>query len=240
MSSRLVYFRTRTEGYATGWSSEAAETAFREESRRLFQGSGWTVQAGGNGSSDTVTRDRQDLYLHPDSFSGVMEESGIEPLREQLAEAGTFRCYAVDRYEEYMDMSDEEYRAALEAKRDEITAFVLEQCKTRRSNLYITAPIAVPIAERFEIHRLCDRGKHNEVGIRFMTELVDGLLRRGRLRSAETPRGRGIRTATAAELKKLPQPAEQVDGQIDMISDGEAQNSGSVKKKKGKNLDKSR
>ena len=160
--------------------------------------------------------------------------------REQLAEAGTFRCYAVDRYEEYMDMSDEEYRAALEAKRDEITAFVLEQCKTRRSNLYITAPIAVPIAERFEIHRLCDRGKHNEVGIRFMTELVDGLLRRGRLRSAETPRGRGIRTATAAELKKLPQPAEQVDGQIDMISDGEAQNSGSVKKKKGKNLDKSR
>ena len=240
MSYRMVYFRIRTEGYASGWSSEAAETAFREESRRLFQGSGWTVQAGGNGSSDTVTRDRQDLYLHPDSFSGVMEESGIEPLREQLAEAGTFRCYAVDRYEEYMDMSDEEYRAALEAKRDEITAFVLEQCRTKRTNLYITDPVALHIAEHFEIPRLCDRDRHNGVGIQFMSELVERLLQQGRLRSAETTHGRGIRTATAKELKKRPQPAEQVDGQLALLTDGGTQDSSSVKKKKGKNLDKSR
>ena len=239
MSYRMVYFRIRTEGYASGWESESAKALFRAESRRLFQESGWTVQAGGNGSSDTVTRDRQDLYLHPDSFSGVMEESGIQPLRERLAEARVFRCYAVDRYEEYMDMSDEDYRAALEAKRDEITVFVLEQCKTKRTNLYITDSVALHIAEHFEIPRLCDRGRHNAVGIRFMTELIEGLLRQGRLRSAETTHGRGIRTATAKELKER-RPAEQVDGQIDMISDGEAQNSGSVKKKKGKNLDKSR
>ena len=169
-----------------------------------------------------------------------MEEGSIEPLRERLEAAGTFRCYAVDRYEEYMDMSDEEYRAALEAKRDEITAFVLEQCRRKRTNLYITAPVAIHIAERFEIHRLCDRGRHNEVGIQFVSELVEGLLRQGRLRSAETTHGRGIRTATAKELKKLPQPAEQVEGQIALVPDGEAQNSGSNKKKKGKNLNQSR
>ena len=240
MTYRMVYFRIRTEGYASGWESETAKALFREESRRLFQELGWNLQTGKNGCSDTVTRDQQDLYLHPDSFSGVMDESGIQPLQERLAAARTFHCYAVDRYEEFKDMDDGEYWATLEARRDEITAFVLDQCKTRRSNLYITAPVALPIAEHFEIRRLCDRGKHNEVGIRFVTELVERLLQQGRLRSVETSHGRGIRTATAKELKERRQPVEQVDGQLSLASDGETQNGGSIKKKKGKNLDKSR
>lgn len=240
MTYRKVYFRIRTEGYASGWESETAKALFREESRRLFQELGWEFHAGRSGIADTVTKDQQDLYLHPDSFSGVMDESGIQPLQEQLAAARTFRCYAVDRYEEYKDMDDGEYWAALEARRDEITAFVLNQCKTRQSNLYITAPVALPIAEHFEIRRLCDRGRHNEVGIRFVTELVERLLQQGRLRSAETTHGRGIRTAMAKELKERRQPVEQVAGQIAMSPDGEGQNSGSSKKKKDKNLDKAR
>lgn len=240
MAYRMVYFRIRTEGYASGWSSDTAKAAFREESRRLFQESGWTLQAGRDGTADTVTKDRQDLYLHPDSFSGVVGESGIQPLQEQLAAARTFHCYAVDRYEEYMDMSDEEYRATLEAKRDEITVFVLEQCRTKRSNLYITDPVAVHIAKHFEIPRLCDRGRYNGVGIQFMSELVERLLQQGRLRSAETTHGRGIRTAMAKELKNRPQPAEQLDGQLALLPDGGTQDSGSRKKKRGKILDKSR
>lgn len=240
MAYRMVYFRIRTDGYASGWANETAKTLFREESRRLFQELGWSIQTGRNGASDTVTKDRQDLYLHPTSFSGVMDESNIQSLQEQLAAAQTFRCHAVDCYEEYMDMSDEKYQAALEARRDEITGFVLEQCKTKRTNLYITAPIALHLAERFEIRRLCDRDRHNAVGIRFMSELVERLLQQGRLRSAETTHGRGIRTATAKELKERRQPAEQVDGQLALIADGETQNSGSIKKKKSKNLDKAR
>ncbi len=228
MAYRMVYFRIRTEGYASGWSSKAAETMFREESRRLFQELGWSLQTGRNGASDTVTKDRQDLYLHPDSFSGVMEESGIEPLRERLTAARTFRCYAVDRYAEYMDMSDDEYRAELEEKRNEITVFVLEQCRTKRTNLYITDPVALHIAEHFEIPRLCDRDRHNGVGIQFMSELVERLLQQGRLCSAETTHGRGIRTATAKELKKRPQPAEQVDGQLALLPDGGTQDTGTV------------
>ena len=77
MSYRMVYFRIRTDGYASGWESESAKALFREESRRLFQELGWELHAGSNGSSDTVTKDRQDLYLHPDSFSGVMEEDSL-------------------------------------------------------------------------------------------------------------------------------------------------------------------
>ena len=35
MAYRKVYFRIRTEGYASGWSSDADKAAFKEESRRL-------------------------------------------------------------------------------------------------------------------------------------------------------------------------------------------------------------
>ena len=217
MAYRKVYFRIRTDCYNSGWSSDADRAAFKEESRRLFQELGWAVTLGSNGGCDTVAKDRQDLYLHPSSFSGVLEAANIQPLQEQLSKGKTFRCYAVDCYEEYADLSDEEYRAALEAKREEITAFILEQCRTKRTNLYITAPVALHFAEHFEICRLCDREQHNAVGKRFMSELIDQLLKEGRLVSAETTHGAGIRTATARELNDHSKPVEQVAGQITMI-----------------------
>ena len=138
---------------------------------------------------DTVIKDRQDLYLHPTSFSGAMDEANIQPLQEQLSKGKTFQCYAVDCYEEYADLSDEEYHAALEAKREEITAFILEQCRTKRTNLHITVPVALHFAEHFAIRRLCDRERRNAVGNRFMSELIDQLPQEGRLVSAETTHG---------------------------------------------------
>ncbi|NBI68943.1 hypothetical protein D1646_19580 [Pseudoflavonifractor sp. 60] len=85
--------------------------------------------------------------MHPTSFSGVMNEANIQSLQEQLSKAQTFQCYAYDCHEEYQDLSDEAYPTALEAKRGEITDWILEQCRTKRSNLYITAPVAVRVAE---------------------------------------------------------------------------------------------
>lgn len=223
MAYREVYFRIQAYAYDygygcnSGWSSEADEAAFEQECRSLFQQLGWTLQAGSNGVCDAVAKDRQDLYLHPTSFSGVMEESNIQPLQERLSKAKTFRCYAVDCYEEYADLGNEEYRAALEAKREEITAFILEHCRTKRTNLYITDPVALHFAKHFEILRLCDRERHNAVGNRFMSELIEQLLQEGRLVFAETTHGAGIRTATARELKNCRKPVEQVAGQITMM-----------------------
>lgn len=77
MAYRKVYFRIRTNCYNSGWSSDADRAVFKEESRRLFQDLGWAVTLGSNGSCDTVAKDRQDLYLHPSSFSGVLEEAII-------------------------------------------------------------------------------------------------------------------------------------------------------------------
>lgn len=106
MAYRKVYLRIHTNGYDFDQFRDADAAAFQEESRRLFQELGWTLHPGGHGIGDTVTKDRQDLYLHPTSFSGVMDEANIQPLREELSKAQSFRCYAVDCYEEYKDMSD--------------------------------------------------------------------------------------------------------------------------------------
>ena len=172
MAYRKVYFRIRTDCYSSGWTSDADRTAFKEESRRLFQELGWAVTFGHNGSCDTAAKDQQDLYLHPSSFSGVIDEASIQPLQEQLSKARTFRCYHVDRYEEYRDLSDEAYRAELEAKRDEITDYILEKCRTKRSNLYIVDPVAIHVAEHFAILRLCDKDKRNKIGNQFVAELM--------------------------------------------------------------------
>lgn len=225
MAYRMVYLRIRcycyNSGYGkgSGWTSDTDAAAFEEESRRLFQELGWDIHPGRNGVCDSVTKGHQDLYLHPTSFSGVLDEANIQPLQEQLSKARTFNCYHCDCYEEYLDMSDEEYRAELEAKRGEITDFILEQCKTKRSNQYITDPVAVIVAEQFEVCRLCDRDRDNGVGKRFVADLMSQLLREGRLVAAETDYGEGIRTATAKELGAHRQSTEQepVEGQISMM-----------------------
>ena len=93
MAYRKVYFCIHIDCYNSGWSSDAGRAAFKEERRRLFQALGWTAARGCNGGCDTVTKDRQDLYLHPDSFSGVIDEANIQPLQEQLSKAKTFRFY---------------------------------------------------------------------------------------------------------------------------------------------------
>ena len=215
MAYRKVYLRIHTQGYSTGWSSDADRSAFKEESRQLFQELGWTIKLGHNGGCDVVTKDRQDRYLHPTSFSGVIKEDSIQPLQEQMLAAQTFHYEGVDRYEEYQDMSDEEYRAELEAKRDEITSYILERCRTKRRNLYIVAPVTGDVAAKFEICRLCDKDGRNRVGNRFVADLMAELLQKGWLVSAQTSHGEGIRTATDKE-RGARQPVTQVDGQITM------------------------
>lgn len=118
----------------------------------------------------------------------------------ELSKARTFRCYAVDCYEEYTDLSDEEYRAALETRREEITDSV-----------------ASYFAQIFDIFRLCDKDRRNAVENHFMSELIDQLLQEERLVTAETTHGMGIRSATARELKDYHKPAEQIEDQITMV-----------------------
>ena len=44
MAYRMVYLRIRSNGYNVGWTSDTGQTAFKEESRRIFQELGcWSL-----------------------------------------------------------------------------------------------------------------------------------------------------------------------------------------------------
>lgn len=200
MSYREVYFRIDSgyQGY-NGWSNESEKTAFKEETRKLFLEDGWTLHEGQGAACDTVKKQQQDLYLHPMNFSGVVVVEDIPQIECLLAQAKTFRHRATDLYDVFVDMSDDEYMALLESKREEITTALLKSYKTKRRNLYITSPVAFDIARQFSIHRVCDiEGKHNKA-YSFVSALVKELVADRQLITANTKEGVGIRTATARD-----------------------------------------
>lgn len=207
MTYRNTYFRIRAEGYVvdpacgTSWASESAENAFIAESRRLFQDAGWTLTMGYSGICDTITKGKQELYLHPQSFSGVILEDEVQPLKDLMEGANSFRCEHIDFYEEYLDVSDEEYLELLEAKHDEISDVILNYCRSKRTNMYLTGPVALDIAERVAPRRIGDSGTPNKSAVQFVGGLIAQMVRQGQLVTAETDNGLGIRTATESEQR---------------------------------------
>ena len=137
-----------------------------------------------------------------------IEMDEIPAIQELLKDAKSFRCYGFDCYERYWELTDKEYLAQLETKREEITHEILERCRTKRKNLYITGPVALNVAQKFSVHRLCDKeGKHN-LANRFVGELMEQLVQDGLLVTTKTRNGPGVRTATDAEISS-PLPGQQ-------------------------------
>ncbi len=209
MAYRQVCFRIDCPTYRAGWHDKDAEKEFWAETRGLFQAEGWTVRSS---TSNIVTLGDGELYLHPQVFSGVIREKDIEPLKEVFSRAKTFQCYHIDLNEEYAEMSDEEYLAALDEKRDEITDAILDRCRTKRRNLFIVGPVEMRVAEKFSIRRVCDKEGIHNLANKYVHDLVEQLLADGRLDSAQTPQGFGLRTTG-----KL---IEQVEGQLKMTMGG--------------------
>ena len=55
------------------------------------------------------------------NFSGIIEMDEIPAIQELLKDAKSFCCYGFDCYERYWDITDEEYLAQLETKREDKT-----------------------------------------------------------------------------------------------------------------------
>ena len=205
MEYQSTYFRIRSRyQFDSGWPDEGAERAFREESRALFQSAGWELHPAraDSGSSDTVTKGQQELYLHPMNFSGVIQTDEIPRLQALLEGAHTFQCQGVDSYERYWDFTDAAYLERLEAQREEIIEAILERYQTKRK----TGPAERSIVKQFSVHRLCDKDGKNNLANRYVGELVEQLIQEGQLVTAETRNGRGIRTAVGTELRQREEP----------------------------------
>lgn len=130
--------------YSQGWPDDASQLAFRTETRKLFRDAGWQVEEMPlhSGHCDTVRNGKDALYLHPDLFSGVMQEDHIPALQQFLSNAATFHVLGTDLRMECFDLTDEEYRQRLEQQTEQIDNAILEACRTKRRNLFHTGPIA--------------------------------------------------------------------------------------------------
>ena len=189
--------------YSQGWPDDASQLEFRTETRKLFRDAGWQVEEMplDSGHCDTVRNGKDALYLHPDLFSGVMQENHIPELQRLLSSAATFRVLGTDLRRECFDLTDEEYRQKLQAQTEEIDNAILVACKTKRKNLFHTGSIAALIGRQFAIRRLTDweqSGPYIAEG--YIGERIEQLIADGRLITAQTRYGQGLRTATEAEL----------------------------------------
>lgn len=189
--------------YSQGWPDDAARLAFRAETRKLFRNAGWQVEEMplDSGHCDTVRNGKDALYLHPTVFSGVMQEDHITALQRLLDEANTFRTLETRLYRECFDLTDEEYRQRLEAQTEQIDNAILEACRTKRRNLFRTGPVAARIGRQFAIRRSTDWERSDPyIAEGYVGERIEQLIADGRLVTAQTRYGQGLRTATGAEL----------------------------------------
>ena len=189
--------------YSQGWPDDASQLEFRTETRKLFRDAGWQVEETplDSGHCDTVRNGKDALYLHPDLFSGVMQEEHIPELQRLLSSAATFRVLGIDLHMECFDLTDEECRQRLEEQAGQIDNAILETCKTKRKNLFRTGPIAERIGRQFTVRHLMDweqSGPYIAEG--YVGERIEQLIADGRLITAQTRYGQGLRTATETEL----------------------------------------
>ena len=203
MTYREIVITIRS-AYSQGWPDDASRLAFRTETRKLFRDAGWQVEETplDSGYCDTVRNGKDALYLHPDLFSGVMQEDHIPELQRLLSGANTFRVLGTDLRRECFELTDEEYRQRLEEQTERIDNAILEACKTKRKNLFRTGAIAERIGQQFAIRRLPDWERSGPyIAEGYVGERIEQLIADGRLIIAKTRYGQGLRTATEAELR---------------------------------------
>ena len=190
--------------YSQGWPDDASRLAFRTETRKLFRDAGWQVEELplDSGHCDMVRNGKDALYLHPTVFSGVMQEDHIPALQQLLDGANTFQPLGARLYRKCFDLTAEEYRHLLEGQTEQIDNSILEACLTKLRNLFHTSSIAESLGRQFAIRRLTDWERSGPyIAEGYVGERIGQLIADGRLITAQTRYGQGLRTATEAELK---------------------------------------
>ena len=156
-----------------------------------------------SGHCDTVRNGKDALYLHPTVLSGVMQEDHIPELQQLLSSAATFRVLGIDLHMECFELTDEESRQRLEEQTERIDNTILEACRTRNGET-CSAQVQLPRASgrQFAIRRLTDLERSGPyIAEGYVGERIEQLIADGRLITAQTRYGQGLRTATEAELE---------------------------------------
>ena len=202
---RKTYFDIDS-GYrwGTGFPNDGVRQAFKEVSRAIFERLGWEIRHAdeGSGRCDIAVQGKQELHLHPMQFSGVILTDNVPSIEASIRAANGIRLLATRSLERYEDMSDEAYAAFLDEHREEMIGAILSAYTTKRRNLFITSDISERIGEHFRIHRLESKDTSSDMAYERVKQLVEELVADGRLVTAETRHGRGIRADVSVQSKK--------------------------------------
>ena len=202
---KKVYFRINTPIYyksehGVGFEDQQDSENFHTEALNIFLNDGWQVKEKrykNSGICSTVIKDKQELYLHPQEFTGVVIEENIPYIEQLISNSNLFKFETTDIYEDVFDITDDEYLNILKSKRTYIEQDLLEVYKTKRSNLYITSDSISKVLNKYKIKRLTDYigvYSSDDFDWQYMEEIFKVLIKEGRIVSAETKYGIGYRT----------------------------------------------
>lgn len=207
-----VYFRIETpvyykSGYGVGYESQEDKELFRETIKNIFISDNWEIKTEKyNHGCDSVIKDKQELYLHPQEITGVVLEENISYIENLLSNNEVFSFRKTDIYDSIFDITDEEYLIILTEKKSEIENDLLEIYKTKRSNLYITdsSPIS-RVMNKYRIKRLSHyKGgtSYDAIDWKYVDNLFEKLVSENKILSAKTKHGEGYRTNKELLKKK--------------------------------------
>ena len=206
MLQEFYFYIDSAYRYGDGFPDEASRDAFNQEVTDLFRQAGWDIQKGKlSGECDYALKNdgKQSLYLHPMQISGIVQAESVPEIESLLAQATTFRLRETRGFKQYVEMSDEEYGKYLDSRRGEMEAAILERFKTRRRDRFRTGDHSDYIARPFILHRMETRNRYEEdKATAYVRNLIEEMIADGRLTTAETRYGRGIRTTGAVKAPK--------------------------------------
>jgi len=201
---KRVYFNINTPSYynskyGVGWNTPEDGELFKKSITDLFLNNGWEIKKERfNSGCNTVTKDKQELYLHPQQVSGIVIEENI-PIIENLLNNDLFTFRNTDIYEEVFDITDDEYMSILQSKRVEIEQDILTIYKTKRKNLFITDgwnPLQ-KVLSKYRIKRLLNYigvYSSNDLDMHYIYELFKNMVAENKIVTANTKHGTGYRS----------------------------------------------
>ena len=214
MNYKKIYFRINTPSYyrasyGVGFETKEDGQLFQNIVTQLFLNDGWEVKKDRymSGGCNTITKDKQELYLHPQSISGVIAENNIIHVENLLSNSELFKFEKTDIYDDVFDITDEKYLSILKSKKEFIEQDILTIFKTKRSNLYITDSFTplLRVLDKYKIKRLSSYIgiiSSNNIDVQFMCKLFENLVEQGDIITAKTKSGTGYRTKTEKGKKK--------------------------------------
>lgn len=191
-----VYFRINCPSYdfSNGFSDEKSKSAFYSEIVGILEKYAIPEAVGLN-----YVKGMECLYIHPQEISGVIQKNKIKMIAEDLANCQTCSIRWVDIYYDVSDMTDQDFRAILSSRTEEIENDILEAFQTKRKNLYIVYdPFGSPLAKvskKYSIYRKSNDSGIDRVCLDFLNEVLQSLVQSGKIAQAETKYGTGYRTA---------------------------------------------